>query len=107
MSDDKLINGKSNGEQPDASGASVTWWHWHRRLYDWVVHFADTKHGERALFVLSFAESSFFPVPPDVLLGPLTLGAPKKWLRFAISCSLDVCGTAASNRRLKSLNKFI
>jgi membrane protein YqaA with SNARE-associated domain len=66
----------------------VTWWHWHRRLYNWVVHFADTPHGERALFVLSFAESSFFPVPPDVLLAPLTLGAPKKWFRFALSCSI-------------------
>jgi len=66
----------------------VTWWHWHRRLYNWVVHFADTPHGERALFLLSFAESSFFPVPPDVLLAPLTLGAPKKWFRFALSCSI-------------------
>jgi membrane protein YqaA with SNARE-associated domain len=66
----------------------ITWWHWHRRLYNWVVHFADTPHGERALFLLSFAESSFFPVPPDVLLAPLTLGAPKKWFRFALSCSI-------------------
>ena len=66
----------------------VTWWHWHRRLYNWVIHFADTAHGERALFLLSFAESSFFPVPPDVLLAPLTLGAPKKWFRFALSCSI-------------------
>jgi membrane protein YqaA with SNARE-associated domain len=66
----------------------VAWWHWHRRLYDWVIHFADTPHGERALFCLSFAESSFFPVPPDVLLGPLALGAPRKWLRFALSCSI-------------------
>ncbi|MDH4203062.1 MAG: DedA family protein [Phycisphaerae bacterium] len=66
----------------------VTWWHWHRRLYNWVVHFADTPHGERALFLLSFAESSFFPVPPDVLLAPLTLGVPKKWFRFALSCSI-------------------
>ena len=64
------------------------WWHLHRRLYDWVIHFADTPHGERALFLLSFAESSFFPVPPDVLLAPLTLGAPKKWFRFALSCSI-------------------
>jgi membrane protein YqaA with SNARE-associated domain len=74
-----------------AQGASVekvAWWHWHRRLYNWVIHFADTKHGERALFLLSFAESSFFPVPPDVLLGPLALGAPKKWLRFALACSI-------------------
>jgi len=66
----------------------VAWWHWHRRLYDWVIHFAHTKHGTTALFILSFAESSFFPVPPDVLLGPLALGAPKKWLKFALACSI-------------------
>ncbi len=66
----------------------VPWWHWHRHLYNWVIHFADTKHGAIALFVLSFAESSFFPVPPDVLLAPLTLGAPKKWFRFALLCSI-------------------
>jgi membrane protein YqaA with SNARE-associated domain len=72
----------------DTSNSSVAWWHWHRRLYDWVIHFSRTKHGATALFVLSFAESSFFPVPPDVLLGPLALGAPKKWLRFALACSI-------------------
>jgi len=66
----------------------VAWWHWHRRLYNWVIHFANTKHGTTALFCLSFAESSFFPVPPDVLLGPLALGAPKKWFRFALACSI-------------------
>jgi membrane protein YqaA with SNARE-associated domain len=37
---------------------------------------------------MSFAESSFFPVPPDVLLAPLALGAPKKWIRFAAVCSI-------------------
>ncbi len=72
----------------DIQNVPVTWWHWHRRLYNWVVHFADTKHSVLALFVLSFAESSFFPVPPDVLLGPMTLGAPKKWFKFALSCSI-------------------
>lgn len=66
----------------------LPWWHCHRHLYDWVIHFADTKHGVTALFCLSFAESSFFPIPPDVLLAPLTLGAPKKWLRFALACSI-------------------
>jgi membrane protein YqaA with SNARE-associated domain len=69
-------------------GQNLSWWHWHRRLYNWVIHFADTRHGPAALFCLSFAESSFFPVPPDVLLAPLTLGAPKKWLRFALACSV-------------------
>jgi membrane protein YqaA with SNARE-associated domain len=67
---------------------NVSRWHWHRRLYDWVIHFAQTRHGATALFVLSFAESSFFPVPPDVLLAPLALGAPRKWLRFALACSI-------------------
>lgn len=63
-------------------------WHIHKRLYDWVLHFAHTKHSMAALFCLSFAESSFFPVPPDVLLAPLVLGAPKKWIRFATVCSV-------------------
>lgn len=75
---------------PDKYSAPVIvpWWYLHRRLYNWVLHFADTPHGGRALFLLSFAESSFFPVPPDVLLAPLTLGAPKKWFQFALNCSI-------------------
>jgi len=75
----------SNGSLPVKG---TVWWHWHRRLYDWVIHFANTPHGVTALFALSFAESSFFPVPPDVLLAPLALGAPRKWLRFALTCSI-------------------
>jgi membrane protein YqaA with SNARE-associated domain len=63
-------------------------WHWHRRLYDWVLHWADTPYGGWALFLMSLAESSFFPVPPDVLLMPLVLGNRGKWLRFAGLCSV-------------------
>ena len=63
-------------------------WHLHRRLYDWVLHWADTPYGGPALFVMSFAESSFFPVPPDVLLAPLVLGNRRKWLRYALACSV-------------------
>ncbi|MCP4708714.1 MAG: DedA family protein [Planctomycetes bacterium] len=65
----------------------VSRWHLHRRLYDWILHWAETPYGGWALFVLAFAESSFFPVPPDVLLAPLTLGNRRKWFRFALSCS--------------------
>ena len=79
---------KTSHERRATSDGTVAWWHWHRRLYNWVIGFADTRHGVRVLFALSFAESSFFPIPPDVLLGPLTLGAPKKWLRFALACSI-------------------
>lgn len=67
---------------------AVKWWHWHRRLYDWVIHWADTAHAQAALFLLAFAESSFFPVPPDVLLAAMSLGTPRKWLRFALLCSV-------------------
>ena len=59
-----------------------------RRLYDWVLHWAETKYGVPALFVLALAESSFFPIPPDVLLIPLALGARSKALRFALVCSV-------------------
>ncbi|MHC4228831.1 MAG: YqaA family protein [Planctomycetota bacterium] len=88
MSNGEAANPQPGHERRVTSNESVAWWHWHRRLYDWVIHFAQTKHGTTALFFLSFAESSFFPVPPDVLLGPLALGAPKKWLRFALACSI-------------------
>ncbi|UCD30673.1 MAG: DedA family protein [Planctomycetota bacterium] len=75
-------------EKSTANRTKVSWWHLHRRLYDWVLHWADTPYGGLALFLMSFAESSFFPVPPDVLLAPLVLGNRRKWLRFAFWCSL-------------------
>lgn len=59
-----------------------------RRLYDWVLSWAETRHGPAALGVLSFAESSFFPIPPDPLLMALALGAPKRALHFAMICSV-------------------
>ena len=61
---------------------------WSRRLYDWVLSWGKSKHGGTALFVLSVAESSFFPVPPDALLIALCMGAHKRWLRFAVICSV-------------------
>lgn len=59
-----------------------------RRLYDWVLHWADTPYAVPALFVLSFAESSFFPIPPDVLLIALCIGEVTKSYRFAFWCSV-------------------
>ncbi len=59
-----------------------------RRLYDWVIHWAETPYGAPALFVMAFAESSFFPIPPDVLLIALCLGAPRKSFRFALICTV-------------------
>jgi len=54
-----------------------------RRLYDWVLHWADTPYGTPALFVLAFAESSFFPIPPDVLQIALSVSKPKRSFFYA------------------------
>jgi membrane protein YqaA with SNARE-associated domain len=59
-----------------------------RKLYDWVLHWADTPYGPLALFLLALAESSFFPVPPDALLIALCLGSIKKSWRFAFYTSV-------------------
>ena len=45
-----------------------------RRLYDWTVSWADRPGGAWALFAIAFIESSFFPIPPDVLLIALCVG---------------------------------
>ena len=55
-----------------------------RRLYDWVLHWAETPYGGPALAILCFAESSFFPLPPDPLLIALCLGALHRSFRFAM-----------------------
>lgn len=67
--------------------------HWVRRLYDWVLHWAETPYGPPALFVLALAESSFFPIPPDPLLIALCMGAAGKSLRFAaVATAASVLG---------------
>lgn len=49
---------------------------------------ARSPNAERALFVVSFAESSFFPLPPDLMLGPMAAAEPSKWLRYALTCTV-------------------
>jgi membrane protein YqaA with SNARE-associated domain len=59
-----------------------------KKLYKWVLKWAETPYGGWALFILAFSESSFFPIPPDVLLIALAVGKPKKALKFALICSI-------------------
>ena len=59
-----------------------------RKLYDWILHWSETPYGPAALFILAFAESSFFPIPPDALLIALALGAKTKSFRFALICTI-------------------
>jgi membrane protein YqaA with SNARE-associated domain len=59
-----------------------------RRLYDWVMGLAASRHAPPACSPISFAESSFFPVPPDVMLAPMVLAKPEKAWRYAAICTL-------------------
>jgi membrane protein YqaA with SNARE-associated domain len=58
-----------------------------RKLYDWVLHWARTPYGTWALFILAFCESSFFPIPPDVLLIALCVALPKRAFQYAFVCT--------------------
>jgi membrane protein YqaA with SNARE-associated domain len=64
-----------------------------RRLYDWMLHWAHTPYGTPALAALSFAESSFFPIPPDVLQIALSVSRPRRAFFYAaVSAVASVAG---------------
>ncbi len=55
-----------------------------RRLYDWTISLAATPYALWALAAVSFAESSFFPIPPDVLMIPMIIATPNRAFRIAL-----------------------
>jgi membrane protein YqaA with SNARE-associated domain len=59
-----------------------------RRMYDWCIASADKPYALWMLGIVSFAESSFFPVPPDVMLAPMSMAQPKKAWLFALVCTI-------------------
>jgi membrane protein YqaA with SNARE-associated domain len=64
-----------------------------RRLYDWCLSWADSRFGTPALAAMSFAEASFFPIPPDVLQIGLSVAKPKRSLYYAaVSAVASVAG---------------
>jgi membrane protein YqaA with SNARE-associated domain len=62
--------------------------HWLRRLYNWTISWSERPGGAWALFAIAVVESSVFPIPPDVLLLALSVGAPRRALWFATICSV-------------------
>jgi membrane protein YqaA with SNARE-associated domain len=58
-----------------------------RKLYDWVMALARSERATPALAAVSFAESSFFPVPPDVMLAPMVLARPERAFFYAFVCT--------------------
>ena len=81
-------NNREGSDHAPSQPTKEPWWRIHRRLYDWVLSWAETPYGALALFALAFAESSFFPIPPDVLLIALVLGSPARWWRFGALCTV-------------------
>jgi len=76
----------------DAIGAPRRWV---RALYDWTMHWAETPQSMVALFLIALAESSVFPIPPDVLLIAIVAARPSSWLRAAATCGAgSVIGAA-------------
>ncbi len=59
-----------------------------RRLYDWTMRQARRPNAPRALAVVSFLESSVFPIPPDVMLVPMCLAAPQRSFQYALICTI-------------------
>ena len=58
-----------------------------RRLYEWVMGWSESRYATPALFAIAFAESSFFPIPTDVLLMALAISAPHRALFYAAVCT--------------------
>lgn len=59
-----------------------------RKLYQKLLELAGGPRAEPALFAVSFAESSFFPIPPDVMLAPMVLARPERAWRYALVCTV-------------------
>jgi len=82
MNDDRMNDSKGK-----ASGENVASWHLHKRLYNWVVHWADTRFGVPALIILALTEPICVPIPADVLVIGLCLGKPKRSIRYGLTCA--------------------
>ena len=59
-----------------------------RKLYKNLLSAAKHRHSNKYLAVVAFSESSFFPIPPDVMLIPMVLAKPNDWWRIALTCTL-------------------
>ena len=58
------------------------------RLYRWTLGLAESRHAATALGLIAFAESAFFPVPPDIILVPMSLARPRRAWLYAFICTV-------------------
>jgi len=95
---------------------AIAWWHWHRHLYNWVIHWADTKYGPLAMVILAITEPICVPIPLDVLVVGLSFGKPAKAIRYGVIGSLFsvlggviafVLGSAIGGERVVAAFQFL
>lgn len=86
--DPEQAPGEGRAVPPEKKPSALNPLRWLKRLYDWVVGWADTPFGSPALAVIAFTESIFFPIPPDALQIALSLGKPKRSYRYALYASI-------------------
>jgi membrane protein YqaA with SNARE-associated domain len=65
----------------------VAWWHWHRRLYNWVIRWAHTRYGMLVLILIAITEPICIPIPADVMVIGMSLGKPKRAIWYGLVCS--------------------
>lgn len=83
-----------------------------RKVYDWMMSHAQGKHAWRALACFSFAEASFFPVPPDIMLVPMVLADRRRAFHLALWCTLwsvlgGIAGYAIGALLFDSLGQWV
>ena len=83
-----------------------------RRLYDWTIAHAASRRAPWVLAAVAFTESSFFPIPPDVLLVPMALAARERAFRYAAICTVasvigGLAGYAIGHFMFETLGRFL
>lgn len=83
-----------------------------RRIYDWCIAAADKPYALWLMGAVSFAESSFFPVPPDVMLIPMSLARPQRAWLYALVCTITsvaggVVGYAIGSLLYESIGQWL
>jgi len=65
----------------------LPWWQLHKRLYNWVIHWADTAFGIPALILLAITEPICVPIPADIMVIGMCLGRPNSSIRYGLICA--------------------
>jgi membrane protein YqaA with SNARE-associated domain len=76
-----------NNQVSEVQKEQLAFWQLHRRLYNWVVHWADTPYGMFALILLALTEPICVPVPADVMVIGMCLGKPKSSIKYGLTCA--------------------